>query len=103
MNTLSKDQVHELTPEQQVTIATIELRRSQKRARLLKHVRQSRYYISASAASFMILYATTLYFRAPYWMQGSSFALAMAMMIQSTAINRSLDALLDLFDHDHPA
>jgi len=31
------------------------------------------------------------------------FVLAMAIMIQSIAVNRRLDALLELFDDDHDA
>jgi len=103
MNTLTKDQVQQLTPEQQSAVATMELRRVQKHERLLKQARQSRYSIFGCAGLLAIAYGLALYFRAPFWMQMSIFSLAMAIFFQSVDINRRLDAMLELFEDDHDA
>jgi fatty acid desaturase len=103
MPTLTKDQIQQLTPEQQAAVATMELRRVQKRERLLKQARQSRYSIFATAAMLAIGYAVAAFQKAPPLLQLGFFVLAMAIMIQSIAVNRRLDALLELFDDDHDA
>jgi len=103
MNTITKEQIQQFTPEQQAAVATMALRRVQKRERLLKQARQSRYSIFGCAGLLAIAYGLAVYFRAPFWMQMSIFVLAMAILAQSVAINRRLDAMLELFEDDHDA
>jgi len=103
MNTLTKDQIQQFTPEQQAVVATMALRRVQKRERLLKQARQSRYSIFATAAMLAIAYGVAAFQKAPPLLQLGFFVLAMAIMIQSIAINRRLDAMLELFEDDHDA
>src|ERR1700722_17709009 len=103
MNTITKDQIQQFTPEQQDAIATMEMRRVQKRERLLKQARQSRYSIFATAAMLAIAYGAAAILKAPLLLQLGFFVLAMAIIMQSVAINRRLDALLELFDDDHAA
>ncbi len=101
MNTLTKDQIQQFTPEQQTAFATMALRRVQKRERLLKLARQSRYSIFATAALLAIAYAVAAYQKASPLLQLGF--LAMAIMSHSIAINRRLDAMLELFEDDHDA
>src|SRR6266566_2259708 len=98
MSTLTKEQILRLTPEQQADVATLELRRAQKRERLLKQARQSRYMIFASAGALALAYGAAVVSRAPIWLQMSIFAMAMAILIQAVGINRGLDALMELLD-----
>ena len=103
MSTLKKEQILRLTPEQQADVATLELRRAQKRERLLKQARQSRYFIFASASGLALAYGAAVVSGAPFWLQMSIFLMAMAILIQSVGINRRLDALMELLDDDHDA
>ena len=103
MSTLKKEQILRLTPEQQADIATLELRRAQKRERLLKQARQSRYFIFASASGLALAYGAAVVSGAPFWLQMSIIAIAMAILIQALGINRRLDALMELLDDDHDA
>jgi hypothetical protein len=45
MGALTKEQIQRLTSDQQADFAALELRRCQKRERLLKQARQSEYFI----------------------------------------------------------
>ena len=56
MNTLTKDQVQNLTPEQQDAVAMMEIRLVQKRERLLTQARGSRYFIFANGAMLAMAY-----------------------------------------------
>ena len=103
MNTITKEQIQQFTPEQQAAVATMALRRVQKRERLLKQARQSRRSIFATAAMLALAYGLAVYFRAPFWMQIIIMVLAMAILAQSVDINRRLDAMLELFEDDHDA
>jgi hypothetical protein len=103
MNTITKEQIQQFTPEQQAAVATMALRRVQKRERLLKQARQSRRSIFATAAMLALAYGMAVFLKAPPLLQLGVFVLAMAIMMQSIAVNRRLDALLELFDDDHDA
>jgi fatty acid desaturase len=103
MNTITKEQIQQFTPEQQAAVATMALRRVQKHERLLKQARQSRRSIFATAAMLALAYGVAVFQKAPPLLQLGVFVLAMAIMIQSIAINRRLDAMLELFEDDHDA
>jgi fatty acid desaturase len=96
MNTITKEQIQQFTPEQQVAVAAMALRRVQKRERLLKQARQSRRSIFATAAMLALAYGVAV-------LQLGVFVLALAIMVQSIAVNRRLDAMLELFEDDHAA
>ena len=81
----------------------MELRRVQKRERLLKQARQSKKSIFATAAMLAVAYGVAVFQKAPPWLQLGIFVLAMAIMIQSIATNRRLDAMLELFEDDPDA
>lgn len=100
MNTLTQEQLKQLTPEQQTDLATVELRRVQKRQRLLKQARESRYFIFASAGGLAVAYGVAAISRAPFWSQVSIFALAMAILVQTVSVNRRLDALMELLENE---
>ena len=102
MSTITKEQIQQFTPEQQAAVATMALRRVQKRERLLKQARQSRRPIFATAAMLALAYGVAMTQKPPL-LQLGFFALAMAIMMQAVAVNRRLDALLELFDDDHDA
>jgi hypothetical protein len=103
MNTINKEQIQQFTPEQQAAVATMALRRVQKRERLWKQARQSRRSIFATAAMLAIAYGAAAILRAPPLLQLGFFVSAMAIMIQAIATNRRLDAMLELFEDDHAA
>src|ERR1017187_9312169 len=69
MNTITKEQIQQFTPEQQAAVATMALRRVQKRERLLKQARQSRRSIFATAAMLAIGYGAAAILRAPPLLQ----------------------------------
>ena len=100
MNTLTKDQIQQFTPEQQDAVATMALRRVQKRERLLKQARQSKYFIFASGAMLAIIYALAVIQKVSPLLQLGFLFLAITIMIQSIATNRRLDAILELFEDD---
>jgi hypothetical protein len=103
MNTITKEQIQQFTPEQQAAVATMALRRVQKRERLLKQARQSRRPIFATAAMLALAYGVAVFQKASPLLQLVVFVLAMAFMMQSIAVNRRLDAMLELFEDDHDA
>ena len=103
MNTLTKEQVQQLTPEQQAAIATMELRRIQKRERLLKQARQSKKSTFSTAAMIMIAYGFAAFQKAPMLLQWAILLLALAIMMQAIATNRRLDAMLELFEDEPDA
>lgn len=100
MKTLTQEQIQQLTPEQQTDLAMVELRRVQKRQRLLKQARESRYFIFASVGGLAVAYGAAAISRAPFWLQISIFALAMAILVQAVSVNRRLDALMELLEDE---
>jgi len=103
MSTLTKDEIQRLSPQQQADVATVEARRAQKRERLLRQARQSRYFIFASGGGLALAYGAAVFSGAPFRLQMSIFVIAMAILIQAVGIHRRLDALMELLDEDHDA
>jgi len=103
MRTLTKDEIQRLSFEQQADVAKLELRRAQKRERLLKQARQSRYFIFASGGGLAFAYGAAVLSGAPFWLQMSILVMVMAILIQAVGINRRLDGLMELLDEDHDA
>ena len=103
MKTLTKDQVQNLTPEQQDAVAMMEIRLVQKRERLLTQARGSGYFSIATGAMLAIAYLAGAFLRAPLMLQMGFFVLSMAIMTQSIATNQRLNAMMELFDADHDA
>jgi Flp pilus assembly protein TadB len=103
MTTLTKNEILRLTPEQQADVAKLELRRAQKRERLLKQARQSRYFILPSGGGLALAYGAAVFSGAPFWLQMIIFVMAMAILIQAVGINRRVDALMELLNEDHDA
>ena len=100
MKTLTHEQIQRLTPEQQTDLAALELRKVQKRQRLSKQARQSRYFLFASAGGLAVAYGAATISRAPFWLQVSVFALAWAILILGLGVNRRLDALVELLEDE---
>jgi Flp pilus assembly protein TadB len=100
MKTLTREQIQQLTPEQQTNLATMELRRVQKRQRLLKQARESRYFSFATGVGLAVAWGAAAISRSPFWLHISIFALAMAILVQTASVNRRLDALMELLEDE---
>ena len=100
MNTLTKEQVGRLTPEQQEDLATLELRRVAKREQILKAARGSKVFIGVQVAfySAVLFLAMSSHFASPL-----VFALVLLAAMscgQMIATNRRIDALFELYKRE---
>ena len=98
MNILTKDQIRQLTPEQQEAIATVEATRMKKRQKLLACARGSR--IGLIVIPFMLVVAIfgLGYFKLP--LQNILMFLAICVWSLFMVINRRLDAMMELLEDD---
>jgi hypothetical protein len=98
MNTLTKDQIRQLTPEQQETIATMEVTRLKKRQKLLACARGSR--VAMVFVPFMLVFVVfgVSNFKLP--LPDTLFLLAMCIWSLFMVINRRLDAMMELLEDD---
>ena len=102
MNTLTKDQFQQLTSEQQETVASVELRRAQKRQQLLTQARcyRGQNLVSGVIFSFVVCLASYNAVAGSYLPSLCIFALAPLIGFHADRINRRLDALIELLDTD---
>jgi len=106
MNTLTKDQIRQLTPEQQEAIGTLEVRRIKKRQQLLQHARGygGKQLVPVATLSILFVLGVGLmyYFQAPRWTWAALFVIFWWTLIQwqVNSINRRLNSLIELLESD---
>jgi hypothetical protein len=98
MNTLTKDQIRQLTPEQQEAIATMEVTRMKKRQKLLARARSSRLSWMIIPFWIMLVAFGMNYYKLP--IQDILMLVGFAIWSLFLAINRRLDALAELLEDD---
>jgi len=106
MNT-TKDQIRQLTPEQQEALGSIVVKRDAMRQRLLK---QRGHYVAMSwlpALVMLPLYLAPLLITNPKYGQVSIIIVGMSLWVliqfHATSVNRRLDALIELMEDNHAA
>jgi hypothetical protein len=101
MNTLTKEQIQKLTPEQQDAFGAAEAHRVQQQLKLLDQARK--YHGQFVAPSLAAVAAITLgYFHASMrtWLVFGFISLWLLFVFHITGVNRRLDALLKLLEKD---
>lgn len=98
MNTLTKDQIRRLTPEQQEAIALMEVTRIKKRQKLLACARGSRRALVVVPFMLVVFVFGVNYFKLS--LPNTLFLLAMCIWSVFTVINRRLDAMMELLESD---
>ena len=93
MGKLTKEQIEQLTPEQQEDLASLELRRGRFRQRLLERARKQSWVLIVLQ---VVALAGALI--SP-WLLVSVLGLAAAIVFQTIGINRRLDALVKLLEN----
>jgi len=100
MSTLTTEQVGRLTAEQQKDLAAFELRRVEKRERLLKQARRSHAQLLLQGVGPAAVLGVAVYYRLPmpfFICIGGLAAVVCAGIISS---HRRIDALLELLETD---
>jgi hypothetical protein len=100
MSTLTKEQIEKLTPEQQKDLAALELRRLEKRERLLKQARQSQIRVFMQGVGFAAVLGVAVYMKFPSALLFSIGGLAAITLSEIVFANRRIDALLELYEND---
>jgi hypothetical protein len=103
MNTLTKDQIQRLTPEQQEMLATIEVQKTQKREQLLVRARRYRGQQWIPVLVLCILYFVPIFtFEKflPYCIIFLAMSLWFLIQFHAAGVNRRLDALMELLESD---
>jgi hypothetical protein len=101
---ITKDQIRQLTPEQQETLASIEVQRVKKREQLLRQARHYRGQQWLPALALIPLYFIPT-FTSQKW-PPSNIALILSLILWSliqfhaAGVNRRLDALMELLESD---
>jgi Flp pilus assembly protein TadB len=98
MNALTKDQIRQLTPEQQEAIATMEVTRMKKRQKLLACARGSRLGLIVVPFLLVVAIFGLSYFKLP--LQNILMFLAICIWSLFMVINRRLDAMMELLEDD---
>jgi hypothetical protein len=101
---ITKDQMQQLTPEQQETLASIEVQHAKTRQRLLKQARHYRAMSWLPALVILPLYLVPVLITNPKYGSLSIICVGMSLwfLIQfhATGVNRRLDALMELLEAD---
>ena len=104
---ITKDQIQQLTPEQQDAFGAIVIKRAKTRQQLLN---QRRHYGAMAWLPYLLmvpLYLAPVLVTNPKYFQLSTFCVAMCLWIliqyHAAGINRRLDALIKLMEDDHVA
>ena len=97
MNTLTKDQIRQLTPDQQEAIATMEVTRMKKRQKLLACARGSRLGLIVVPFVLVLAIFGFNYYKLP--LQDTLMFLAICIWSLFMVINR-LDAMMELLEDD---
>jgi Zn-dependent protease with chaperone function len=98
MNTLTKGQIRQLTPEQQEAIATMEVTRIKKRQKLLACARGSRLALIVFPFLLVVAIFGLSYFKMPF--QIILMFLVICIWPLFMVINRRLDAMMELLEDD---
>ena len=106
MNT-TKDQIQQLTPEQQEAFAISVVKRDTIRRRLLKQRGHYRAMAWLPVVLMMPLYLAPMLITNPKYFQLSTLCIAMCLWVliqfHAAGVNRRLDALIELMEDDHAA
>ena len=100
MSTLRKEQIEQLTPEQQADIAALEIRKATKRQRLLRQARGSQIYLFLQGGGLAVALGIAAYARLALPVLACLGVLAAVTASEIILANRRIDALLDLYDAD---
>ncbi len=107
MNTLTKDQIQKLTPEQQADVAVLELERARVRQRRLEQVRSWRGQTIVAVLSAAFVMIPLMLLDSLKSSSMGSLVLVMSICavfvgtgIQINLINRRIDALIRLLEHE---
>ena len=104
---ITKDQIQQLTPEQQETLGSIVVKRAKARARLLKQVGHYRAFSWLPALVIFPLYLAPVLIANPKYSPLVSICVSMSLWIliqfHAVGVNRRLDALIELKENDHAA
>ena len=106
MNT-TKDQIQQLTPEQQEILGSIVVKRDAMRRRLLKQRGHYRAMSWLPALVMLPLYLAPMLITNPKYGQLSIIIVGMSLWVliqyHAAGVNRRLDALIELMEDDHAA
>ena len=106
MNT-TKDQIQQLTPEQQEALGSIVIKRDTIRKRLLKQRGHYRAMAWLPTLVMMVLYLATMLITNPKYSQLLIFSVGVSLWVliqfHAAGVNRRLDALIELMEDDHAA
>jgi hypothetical protein len=100
---ITKDQIQQLTPEQQEALASIEVQRAQKRQQLLEQSRRYRaqQWLPALVLSILLLLPVFTFQRFfSFCIICLAVSLWFLIQFHAAGINRRLDALLELLESD---
>jgi H+/Cl- antiporter ClcA len=104
---ITKEQIQNLTSEQQVTLASIEIQRAKKRQRLLDQARRrpAPWFAALLPALFgFALFLPRFFITSPIYLPFCVLGIALLLwgmiLSQLNAVNRRLDALVELWEDD---
>ena len=101
---ITKEQIQQLTPEQQDTLGSIVIERAKARERLLKQVGHYRAISWLPALVIFVVYLAPMLITNPKYGQVSIICVGMSLwfLIQfhAAGVNRRLDALIELLEAD---
>lgn len=103
MNTLTKDQIQRLTPEQQETLAAIEVQRTNKREQLSEQARRypgQQWLLALVLAILLLLPVFTSERFLPFRVIFLAVGLWFLIQFHAAGVNRRLDALVELMEAD---
>jgi len=103
--TTTKDQIQQLTPEQQEALGSIVIKRDTMRQRLLKQRGHYRAMAWLPAFVMVVLYLAPMLITNPKYGQLSIICVGMSLWVliqfHAAGVNRRLDALIELMEDDH--
>ena len=99
---ITKEQIQQLTPEQQDTLGSIVIERAKARERLLKQVGHYRAISWLPALVIFVLYLAPMLITNPKYGQVSIICVGMSLWVliqfHAAGVNRRLDALIELLE-----
>jgi len=102
MNTLAKDHIAHLAPEQQETVATLDAQRIKKRQQLLEYAHGYRWQGTVTTLLVLSVLSFSWYFAVPVQILVALAFGGLWLLIQvyTACIHRRLDALMELLESD---
>ena len=100
---ITKEQIQQLTSEQQETLASIEIQHTQKRQRLLERARRYRAQQWLPVLVLIILYFIPIFALEkflPFCIICLAVSLWFLIQFHAAGVNRRLDALMELLEAD---